>query len=106
PAWTGDGSGRRRWRPVSPVTGRLDAFQWQTPVASLPSDKGAGIESSPFEDAMLAAPPPKRVEPPSKGFAEPQPEILPEPTAAVSVEQTAPAAQDNSPPLAAEAEPV
>src|SRR5947199_135345 len=69
PAWTADGYVSARWRPVSPVTGRLDAFQWQTPVASLPSDKGAAIESSPFEDAMLAAPPPKRVEPPSKGFA-------------------------------------
>ena len=103
PAWTADGYVSDRWRPVSPVTGRLDAFQWQTPVASLPSDKGAAIESSPFEEAMLAAPPPKRVEPPSKGFAEPQREILPEPSAAVSAE---PAAQDNSPPLAAEAEPV
>ena len=55
---------------------------------------------------MLAAPPPKRVEPPSKGFAEPQREILPEPSAAVSAEPAAPAAQDNSPPPAAEAEPV
>ena len=106
PAWTADGYVSDRWRPVSPVTGRLDAFQWQTPVASLPSDKGAAIESSPFEEAMLAAPPPKRVEPPSKGFAEPQREILPEPSAAVSAEPAAPAAQDNSPPLAAEAEPV
>ena len=61
PAWTADGYVSDRWRPVSPVTGRLDAFQWQTPVASLPSDKGATIESSAFEEAMLAAPPPKRV---------------------------------------------
>ena len=30
-----------------PVTGRLDAFQWQTPVAALPSDRGGAIESSP-----------------------------------------------------------
>ena len=29
------------------------------------------IESSPFEDAMLAAPPPKRIEAESKGLAEP-----------------------------------
>src|SRR5207248_7984189 len=106
PAWTADGYVSDRWRPVSPVTGRLDAFQWQTPVASLPSDKGAAIESSPFEEAMLAAPPPKRVEPPSKGFAEPQREILPEPSAAVSAEPAPHAAQDNSPPLAAAAEPV
>src|SRR5262249_34913641 len=61
PAWTADGYVSDRWRPVSPVTGKLDAFQWQTPVASLPSDKGAAIESSPFEDAMLAAAPPKRI---------------------------------------------
>src|SRR5689334_6771490 len=54
PAWTADGYVSDRWRPVSPVTGRLDAFQWQTPVAALPSDKGGTIESSPFEEAMLA----------------------------------------------------
>ena len=72
PAWTADGYVSDRWRPVSPVTGRLDAFQWQTPVAALPSDKGAAIESSPFEEAMLATPrravvlePPKDVNEPA-----------------------------------------
>jgi HemY protein len=74
PAWTADGYVSDRWRPVSPVTGRLDAFQWQTPVASLPSDKGPAIESSPFEEAMLATPrravvlePPPAVEAESAG---------------------------------------
>ena len=47
PAWTADGYVSDRWRPVSPVTGRLDAFQWQTPVAALPSDRAGVIESSP-----------------------------------------------------------
>jgi HemY protein len=97
-AWTADGYVSDRWRPVSPVTGRLDAFQWQTPVASLPSDKGATIESSPFEEAMLAAPSPRRdvavtdvpAEPPRELPAEVKPE---------------PAAQDNSPQVAT-AEPV
>ena len=56
PAWTADGYVSDRWRPVSPVTGRLDAFQWLTPVASLPSDKSGAIEPSPFEEAMLATP--------------------------------------------------
>ena len=102
PAWTADGYVSDRWRPVSPVTGRLDSFQWQTPVASLPSDRGAAIESSPFEDAMLAAPPPKRVEA-AKGLAEPPPEILPEPPAA-AIEPAPAAAQDNSPPVAASTE--
>jgi HemY protein len=39
PVWTADGYVSDRWRPVSPVTGRIDAFQWLTPVAALPSDK-------------------------------------------------------------------
>lgn len=99
PAWTADGYVSDRWRPVSPVTGRLDAFQWQTPVASLPSDKGTTIESSAFEEAMLAAPPPKRVTVASEAPAEPA-VIAPVPTPAPT-----PAAQDNAPPVAKE-EPV
>ena len=70
PVWTADGYVSDRWRPVSPVSGRLDAFQWQTPLAALPSDKSAAIESSPFEEAMLA--PPRRVEPPNSEAAEPR----------------------------------
>src|SRR5258708_27764805 len=60
PAWTADAYVIDRWLPVSPVTRRLDAFQLQTPVASLPSDKAMTIESSPFEEALLAAPSPRR----------------------------------------------
>jgi HemY protein len=61
PVWTADGYVSDRWRPVSPVTGRLDAFQWQMPLASLPSDRNAAIESTAFNEEMLA---PRRVEPP------------------------------------------
>jgi HemY protein len=79
PVWTADGYVSDRWRPVSPVSGRLDAFQWQTPVAALPSDKSAAIEAKEFNEAMSA---PRRVEPPR----------------APAAEVTAPAAaQDNSP---------
>jgi HemY protein len=78
PVWTADGYVSDRWRPVSPVSGRLDAFQWQTPLASLPSDRNAAIEASAFEQAMLA---PRRPEPPQPPQAE----------------AAAPAAQDNSP---------
>jgi HemY protein len=93
PAWTADGYVSDTWRPVSPVTGRLDAFQWQTPVASLPSDRSTTIESSAFEEAMLAAPPPKRVTvAASEAPAEPP-----------APEAPAPAAQDNTPPETKEA---
>lgn len=54
PAWTADGYVSDHWRPVSPVTGRLDAFQWQTPVASL--DSTDAILPSAFERAMLEKP--------------------------------------------------
>jgi HemY protein len=89
PVWTADGYVSDRWRPVSPVSGRLDAFQWQTPLAALPSDRSAAIESAALEEEMLASP--RRVEPPKP----------------VPVEVTDPsAAQDNSPALAPTAEPV
>ena len=112
PAWTADGYVSDRWRPVSPVSGRLDAFQWQTPVAALPSDRGDAIESSPFEEAMLAAPHKAIVlEPPAPAVVEPAPSpvAVPVPSAAPAI-VVAPAVavpvqaaeQDNAPPAAAE----
>jgi HemY protein len=91
PVWTADGYVSSTWRPVSPVSGRLDAFVWQTPVAALPSDKNAVIEPSPFEEAMLAPPAPRRE--PSAELAS---EASQEPAAAPS-EPAPPAPQDNSP---------
>jgi HemY protein len=96
PAWTADGYVSDRWRPVSPVTGRLDAFQWQTPVAALPSDRGDTIEASPFEEAMLATP--RRavvIEPPQAIEVEAalSPSVPEAPSAST-------AAQDNAPPPA------
>jgi HemY protein len=88
PVWTADGYVSDRWRPVSPVSGRLDAFQWQTPLSALPSDKGVTVEAAHFEEAMLA--------PPAREMAKPEAPTAPEP----------PAAQDNSPaPPAPEAAP-
>lgn len=92
PVWTADGYVSDRWRPVSPVTGRLDAFQWQTPLAALPSAKGVTVEASPFEEAMLAPP---RQETPRELPTEPETPPAP----------AAPAAQDNSPAPAVEAVP-
>src|SRR5205807_1190655 len=89
PVWTADGYVSDRWRPVSPVTGRLGAVKWQTPVAALPSDKGTTIESSPFEEAMLAAPVPRLSDSASEGAAAPPREM------------TAPAAQGNAAPAPA-----
>jgi HemY protein len=35
PVWTADGAVSEQWLPVSPATGRLDAFQWKVPVAEI-----------------------------------------------------------------------
>ncbi|MBV8700523.1 MAG: hypothetical protein JO052_22145 [Bradyrhizobium sp.] len=100
PVWTADGYVSDRWRPVSPVTGRIDAFRWQTPVASLPSDKAATIETSPFEEAMLAAPPPRRSSGPPDGPTDaPQEAPRQEPPRAPPL-ALPPTTQDNSPPPA------
>jgi HemY protein len=43
PAWTADGITAPEWRAVSPATGRLDAFEWKTPVSPLdgPIEEGS-----------------------------------------------------------------
>ena len=111
PVWTADGYVSDRWRPVSPVTGRLDAFQWQTPLAALPSDKSAAIEAAEFREAMSA---PRRVEPPREAPAEAtappaaQDNLPANSLAAAAIIEPAPAAapapsppQPESPPVAA-----
>jgi HemY protein len=55
PAWTADGFVSDRWMPVSPVTGRLDAFQWKEPVAELERG-GAVIEDEAKARAILEPP--------------------------------------------------
>jgi HemY protein len=37
PAWTADGYISDRWLPLSPVTGRLDAFEWRVPLTAMTS---------------------------------------------------------------------
>lgn len=56
PAWTADGVTSPVWLPVSPVTGKLDAFQWRTPVSEWqgPIEEGA-VNSA--EEAIRTLPP-------------------------------------------------
>jgi len=34
PVWTADGITANEWEPISPITGRLDAFEWRVPLSS------------------------------------------------------------------------
>ncbi|UJW84258.1 heme biosynthesis protein HemY [Devosia sp. SL43] len=49
PAWTADGLISDEWEPVSPVTGRLDAFEWKVPVTL------TGRPAAPLPPAQLPA---------------------------------------------------
>ena len=48
PQWTADGYVSDRWLPVSPVTGRIDAFQWRVPLT--------GAIAAPIIEPALPAP--------------------------------------------------
>jgi HemY protein len=50
PAWTADGFVSERWLPVSPVTGRLDAFVWKDPLAG--EDHAAGALTQELRPAL------------------------------------------------------
>ncbi|HRK23703.1 MAG TPA: tetratricopeptide repeat protein, partial [Beijerinckiaceae bacterium] len=51
PAWVADGFVSESWQPVSPVTGRLDAFRWTTPPQSIESKLRASIDA----DRLIAS---------------------------------------------------
>lgn len=54
PVWTADGVVAETWMPVSPVTGRLDAFEWRVPIAEL-GPRGRLIEQAPTEPLVVGA---------------------------------------------------
>jgi HemY protein len=61
PAWTADGYVSDRWLPVSPVTGRLDAFEWRVPLAGIVNSAAPVIEPetavpAPVPSAPVPAP--------------------------------------------------
>ena len=65
PAWIADGVVSDHWAPISPVTGRLDAFVWQAPPdvliapeLTLHDDVTADLDDEPKPLPPVAAPEP------------------------------------------------
>jgi HemY protein len=84
PAWTADGVVSDVWLPVSPVTGRIDAFEWRTPVERIgPPPDGSDEVIADVDEPTLPAPserpllteaspaPPAREEPPAPSVPSP-----------------------------------
>lgn len=55
PAWMADGYVFDHWEPVSPISGRLDAFEWKLPVERMPGGQPAPLP--PFPDRSEPARP-------------------------------------------------
>jgi HemY protein len=55
-AWTADGIVSDRWLPVSPVSGRLDAFEWRVPLAELAGPQAPARATAEAEPPALLAP--------------------------------------------------
>jgi HemY protein len=86
-AWVADGLVSERWLPVSPVSGRLDAFVWTLPPAVLGSS--APVMEEPI--AILPPAPPAASGPPPEAAAASAPDrpatttILPPPAVTASI---------------------
>lgn len=65
PVWTADGITADEWEPLSPVTGRLDAFEWRVPVSAV----ATRVADAPLPPA--SAPPREAGSPPGASLALP-----------------------------------
>jgi HemY protein len=85
PSWVADGHVSERWMPISPVTGRLDAFEWKTPFDQLegPVEEGSLSQG---EQALASLPPVR-----DKERASAEPLEAAEPEVVVVVDQAKPA---------------
>ncbi|HEX2146182.1 MAG TPA: heme biosynthesis protein HemY, partial [Pseudorhizobium sp.] len=70
PAWVADGVVSERWLPISPVTGRIDAFEWKAPFGQLegPIEEGDRIRQA--DQALADLPQVERLQ-----EDEPEPEV-------------------------------
>ena len=57
PAWTADGVAAERWAAVSPVTGRLDAYEWRVPMSTLDRSDQSRLGSGGLDDLVAITAP-------------------------------------------------
>ena len=53
PAWTADGVVSAHWAPASPVTGRLNAFEWKVPLTEITTDTSPVLEGEDLTSRIL-----------------------------------------------------
>lgn len=72
PVWTADGITAEEWEPLSPVTGKLDAFEWRVPTSAVATRNGALPVPETLPSVSLAPPQPEPEAGPPKQQALPE----------------------------------
>ncbi|MFT4185509.1 MAG: heme biosynthesis protein HemY [Rhizobium sp.] len=90
PAWVADGFVSDKWLPLSPITGRLDAFEWKAPFGQIegPVEEGTTVSV----DAALKSLPPMREPAPTTAAEKPASPIVASPADGTSVIELEPIA--------------
>ncbi|KAA0698706.1 heme biosynthesis protein HemY [Neorhizobium sp. P12A] len=70
PAWVADGFVSDKWLPISPVTGKLDAFEWKSPFGQLEGPVEEGSTAT-VDTALRTLPPVREARPASPTVASP-----------------------------------
>ena len=82
-AWVADGYVSDRWAPFSPVTGRIDAFEWKVPVERvaqmIEQDREEIVPESPVLPARIDIAPDQRLDKVVEVDLAPEPAVQPEP---------------------------
>ena len=94
PAWTADGFISERWLPISPVSGRIDAFEWKAPVAEIGSAAPYVPETPPVEAEKAAA---GVIDAKPMVAPEPEPVVAAQPAPAEAIRPAAEPVQDQTP---------
>lgn len=99
PTWTADGLVSAKWMPASPISGRIDAFEWRIPIADL-APQGPVIEHDQGRAAPAASVTAAPVEPAGKPAAEAAP-VSPADRAAAAkpVTEVPPRRTESEPPI-------
>ena len=79
PVWAADGLVSERWLPVSPVSGRLDAFAWKLPVAEIGIERPVIEMPAPREAKPAESAPAKTEAKPRRSRRSPDRAKTPEP---------------------------
>jgi HemY protein len=90
PSWVADGVVSERWLPVSPVTGRLDAFEWKRPFGQI---------EGPIEEGTLATETALSSLPALRAQVEEQPSAMPAAEPGTDP-MTGPSQAEEAPPVA------